>query len=381
MLIRTLFLCLSIPAVLFGGSSAAQSKKVRFIVTADVSDNAARILSLAGSMNNWNPADSNYRFSKSGGGYELTVNLPLGLYEYKLTRGSWSTVETALSGTPLSNRRLDLKSDTTINLSVLQWQDNFKRVARAHTASENVKVIDTTFSMPQLSRTRRIWVYLPPGYQSSAKRYPVIYMHDGQNLFDSYTAGYGEWGVDELMDSLYLERVSMAIIVGIDHGDKERLTEYNPYDNDRFGKGRGDDYADFLAQTLKPYIDKTFRTLPAAKHTAIAGSSMGGLISMYTAARYPLAFGKAGVFSPSFWIAPEIYSFVAQKKPSKQMFYFVAGDLESKEMVPDMKKMYDQLLMQGTAPKRVFLKHAADGTHSEWFWHREFADFYKWIMD
>jgi predicted alpha/beta superfamily hydrolase len=376
---KTLF-TLCVLFLFASGFSAAQTKKIQFTVTARVKTDPSAVLFLAGSMNNWNPADTNYRFSKSGNAYQLKLNLPQDVYEYKITRGSWQTVETGEGGKPLSNRTLNLKSDTIINLSVSQWQDNYKTPARKHTLSQNVQIIDTAFHIPQLGRTRRLWIYLPPDYQTSRKRYPVIYMHDGQNLFDSYTSGYGEWGVDEVMDSLYLEEASMAIIVGIDHSGSERLTEYNPWSNERFGKGRGDDYADFLAQTLKPFIDGKFRTLAAAKHTAVAGSSMGGLISMYTAAKYPAVFGKAGVFSPSFWIAPEIYGFVAKGKPTKQKFYFVAGDLESKEMVPDMQKMHEQLLRQGLAPKRAFIKHAADGRHSEWFWHREFPDFYKWIM-
>ena len=375
------FLYVLVLPIFFFQFSVAQTKRVHFIVTTQAKPNASKVLSLAGSMNNWNPADTNYRFSESPEGYELKVDLPPGTYEYKITRCSWETVETAANGEPVYNRSLLLKNDTVINQNVQQWQDNFETPLRRHTASKNVMIIDTAFNVPQLGGTRRIWVYLPSDYQSSVKRYPVIYMHDGQNLFDSYTAGYGEWGVDELMDSLFLQKVPMAIVVGIDHFGKDRLTEYNPWSNERFGKGRGDEYADFLAQTLKPFIDKKLRTLSSAKNTIVAGSSMGGLISMYTAAKYPEVFGKAGVFSPSFWIAPEVYNFVKTTKPAKQRFYFVAGDLESNDMVPDMQKMYDQLLVQGRNKKRIFLKHAPDGRHSEWFWHREFPDFYKWIMN
>ena len=172
----------------------------------------------------------------------------------------------------------------------------------------------------------------------------------------------------------------MAIIVGIDHGDQHRLTEYNPFDNERFGKGRGDDYVDFIVQTLKPFIDKTYQTKSSARHTTIAGSSMGGLISMYAMAKYPQVFGKAGVFSPAFWVAPAIYTYLADKKLPKHKIYFVAGDMESNEMVPDMKKLHGQLLSQGVKSKQMLLKAAPDGKHSEWFWHREFPAFYNWIM-
>jgi predicted alpha/beta superfamily hydrolase len=118
--------------------------------------------------------------------------------------------------------------------------------------------------MPQLGRQRRIWIYLPAGYTSSPKRYPVIYMHDGQNLFDDYTSGYGEWGIDEMMDKVSPQ--NQCIIVGIDHGGDFRVTEYDPYDS-KYGKGRGDDYVEFLVKALKPYIDAHYKTIADAKHT------------------------------------------------------------------------------------------------------------------
>ena len=205
-------------------------------------------------------------------------------------------------------------------------------------------------------------------------------MNDGQNLFDLHTSGFGEWGVDELMDSLYKQKQAMAIIVGIDNGNQYRMTEYNPFSNMQFGEGRGDEYVDFLAQTLKPFVDQKFRTKRSASNTIIAGSSMGGLISLYATAKYPGVFGKAGIFSPAFWIAPEIYGYLSESKIQNPKIYFVAGDLESNTMVPDMKKMYDQLLIQGIKKKQMTFKTAADGRHSEWFWHREFPEFFNWII-
>ena len=205
-------------------------------------------------------------------------------------------------------------------------------------------------------------------------------MNDGQNLFDLHTSGFGEWGVDELLDSLYKQKQAMAIIVGIDNGNQYRLTEYNPFSNMQFGEGRGDEYVYFLAQTLKPFVDQKFRTKRSASNTIIAGSSMGGLISLYATAKYPGVFGKAGIFSPAFWIAPEIFGYLSESKIHNPKIYFVAGDLESNTMVPDMKKMYDQLLIQGIKKKQMTFKTAADGKHSEWFWHREFPEFFNWII-
>lgn len=378
-------LCVSVWFVSFFFISiicSAQPRNVRFVLkSSGVKSPGNREFYLAGSMNNWNPADSNFRFKKgTEHQFELKVSLPEGINEYKITRGSWATAESNNEGHSVSNRSLILKSDTVIHINIMQWQDNFESTGRKHTAGSNVQIIDSAFAIPQLSRKRRLWVYLPPDYQSSRKSYPVIYMHDGQNLFDSYTSGFGEWGIDETMDSLNRNKNAMAIIVGIDHGSEHRLTEYNPFSNERFGKGRGDEYVDFLAYTLKPFIDQKFRTKSSAKNTIIAGSSMGGLISMYAVAKYPGVFGKAGVFSPAFWISPEIFGYVSTRKMRKQRLYFIAGDLESNEMVPDMKRLYEQLLSQGVKPQQMQIKAAPDGKHSEWFWRREYPQFYKWIM-
>ncbi len=206
-------------------------------------------------------------------------------------------------------------------------------------------------------------------------------MQDGQNLFDKSTSGYGEWGVDEVLDSLSIMNVKESIIVGIDHGGENRLTEYNPFDNKQFGKGKGDQYADFIVKTLKPFVDEHYRTFKNKKHTSIAGSSMGALISMYTIAKYPTVFGNAGIFSPSFWIAPTFYDYLLKRNLKKSKIYLVAGQLESEDMVSDIKKIYDELILKGSRKSNLKLMIKPDGKHSEWFWHREFPEFYKWLIN
>src|SRR5688572_7394439 len=173
----------------------------------------------------------------------------------------------------------------------------------AGTLAENAYILDEAFYMPQLQRSRRIWLYLPPEYSASGKSYPVIYMHDGQNLFDATTAfGGAEWGIDETLNTVK----NKCIIVGIDNGGAKRINEYNFYDNEQHGAGEGRAYVSFIVDTLKPYIDKTYRTLADRDHTFTAGSSLGGLISFYAAMWYPQVFGGGGIFSPAFWIVPHI---------------------------------------------------------------------------
>jgi predicted alpha/beta superfamily hydrolase len=337
---------------------------------------------LAGDFNNWNPGLAIFRFQPAGTlNYKLLLNIPPGKHEFKVTRGSWDKAEVLAGGKqPAPNRLIDLKRDTVIHMTIANWADEFKQQPAQHTFSKNVRILDTAFQMPQLGKKRRIWIYLPAGYQASKKNFPVLYMHDGQNLFDKVTSGYGEWGVDEVLDSLSKNSGKQMIVVGIDHGGKDRITEYNPYDS-QYGKGEGKAYVDFLVKTLKPYIDATFRTLKDPGHTAIAGSSMGGLISMYAIARYPEVFGNAGIFSPAFWLAPDLYGEVSRllPNPGEQRIYFVAGALETKTMLPDLEKMYHQLDPSGRNAK-IRLKEASDGKHSEWFWHREFPAFATFIF-
>lgn len=131
-----------------------------------------------------------------------------------------------------------------IECAIATWRDDYPDEEKQHTASKNVRVLDTAFFMPQLNRSRRIWVYLPPGYDAGKRKYPVLYMHDGQNLFDNFTSGFGEWGVDEWLDSLGLLGKQECIVVGIDNGSK-RLNEYNPFYNNEYGEGEGDRYLIF----------------------------------------------------------------------------------------------------------------------------------------
>ncbi|MBD3748187.1 MAG: alpha/beta hydrolase [Sphingobacteriales bacterium] len=336
---------------------------------------------LAGNFNQWNPKDSSSEFYlQSNKKWVCNLNLRSGNYQFKITKGSWGSVECFADGSSIQNHEINLLKDTTIIIRPEAFSDEVTLKEIQHTLSAQVHILDSTFYMPQLHRYRRIWIYLPKDYQNVARKYPVIYMQDGQNLFDKATSSYGEWGVDEVLDSLSLKNVAESIIVGIDHGGEFRLNEYHPYDNDRFGKGQGDAYVDFVVQTLKPYVDKNFRTLAQAKYTSIVGSSMGGLISMYAIAKYPNVFGNAGVFSPSFWIAPKLYDFVHQQKNYQLRIYFVAGAHESEDMAGDMEKMYQLLLKDGLPKENMKLAIKADGKHSEWFWHREFPDFYKWLV-
>jgi predicted alpha/beta superfamily hydrolase len=339
---------------------------------------SAKTLFLAGDFNNWNPGDTNWQLQPAARSYQLIKSLPTGKYSFKVTKGNWQTVECSATGKGIDNRSITIAHDTTIILNIADWQDNYPVVEKKHTASPNVHIISEKFDMPQLGRQRRVWIYLPAGYASAHKKYPVIYMHDGQNLFDDYTSGYGEWGIDELMGKMPVAK--QCIIVGIDHGGEYRITEYDPYDT-KYGKGRGDDYVDFLAKTLKPYIDANYRTKKDARHTTVAGSSMGGIISMYAVLKYPDVFGNGGIFSPAFWILPEIYKFAEQQKiPAKTRFYFVCGDSEDDTMVADMRKMADIVHKKGISENNAPETIIPGAHHNEKQWNGDFPGFYNWLV-
>jgi predicted alpha/beta superfamily hydrolase len=203
-------------------------------------------------------------------------------------------------------------------------------------------------------------------------------MHDGQNVFDEATSAYGEWGVDEALDTLGAQHKEI-IVVAIDNGGDKRLNEYSPYDMEQYGKGEGDPYLDFLVQTLKPYIDKKYRTKKDEKNTFIAGSSMGGLISFYAILKYPKVFGAAGVFSPAFWITPQLKNIDPKKaKKVKGKIYFYAGLQEGEHMVPDMLNVFEQMRRHSKAKMKTVIR--AEGKHNEPTWREEFPLFYRWML-
>jgi len=340
---------------------------------------ATEVIYIAGNFNNWNPKDELTRLTKETDGKFAIVfpNAAAGDYEYKFTRGGWETVETTADGRQIANRSLKLMSDTILNIDIVGWSEGKPRQI-AHSMNSNVKILDSAFDIPQLGRKRRVWIYLPKNYEQSKTRYPVLYMHDGQNLFDNATSFAGEWGLDESLDSAKKQ----CILVGIDNGGTKRMNEYNPYDNESFGKGEGDLYVDFIVKTLKPYIDKKFRTKKDAANTLIAGSSMGGLISMYAVIKYPKVFGKAGVFSPAFWVAPGLKDAIEKKvKPSTHKnlrIYFYGGDQEGGEMVRGMLYIFELMRHKGSPKMKVRIN--AEGKHNEPTWREEFPAFYQWIM-
>ncbi|WP_339723254.1 alpha/beta hydrolase-fold protein [uncultured Paraglaciecola sp.] len=248
-------------------------------------------------------------------------------------------------------------------------------------ATTNVEVLPYQFAMPELDRQRRVRVYLPPSYHTSEKSFPVIYMHDGQNLFDDKTAFAGEWGVDETLNELAEKQGLEVIVVGIDNDADFRMNELSPWENKRFGAAQGKQYMDFIVEVVKPYIDTNFRTQSDRLHTAIMGSSMGALISHYAIHAYPQVFSKAGIFSPSYWYSQDVFSFSKLKKAQLDArLYVMYGDKEGDGMIADTDKMQRQLRQQGHPRKNTVFKRVPNGEHNEQLWRTEFSDAIQWLF-
>ncbi|RKS53483.1 putative alpha/beta superfamily hydrolase [Gillisia mitskevichiae] len=247
-------------------------------------------------------------------------------------------------------------------------------------SSASKSVSSFLIDAPQLDTIKKIWVYLPKTYTPNAKKYPVLYLQDAQNLFDRSTSYSGEWKVDETLDSLDLP----LIVIGIEHGNEKRIDELTPYPHPEYKGGKADAYLDFILNTLKPKIDSLYNTSPTAKNTFIGGSSLGGLFAYYATLKHPDIFGKALVFSPSFWYSEDIFNLTESAELnslSKNQFYFRAGEKESETMVPLMLKMKELLSSKQISEAQINIEAVPNGEHNEAFWASLFPEAALWLMD
>jgi predicted alpha/beta superfamily hydrolase len=289
---------------------------------------------------------------------------------------SWFDSEISLQGVYMRRASTCFVSFLLILIFISQ-----PRAQEQHTLTGEFRT-HKSFHSRFLSADRDVLVYLPPGYDANKKqRYPVLYLHDGQNLFDGATSFIkgAEWRVDETAQSLIQSKaIKPVIIVGIYNAGKDRMDEYTPTaDAKRKMGGKADLYGRMIVEELKPFIDSTYRTLRDAKNTGLGGSSLGGLVSLYLALKYPNVFGEAAVVSPSVWWDKKmiVREVEAMKKRSRLRIWLDTGTKEggnkseAEETITNARQLRDALVAKGWKEGKDIKYFEAEGAeHNERAW-------------
>jgi predicted alpha/beta superfamily hydrolase len=318
-------------------------------------------------LGNWNPM----RVKLNNLGNQHIITIPIKIsenVEFKFTRGSWQTEALDDAGNIPPNNTLIAYNDTTINFDIFKW---------GNTTNNNTfkgQITGTLRYHPQFEGKgiipRNIVVWLPPDYEvDTLKRYPVLYMHDGQNLFDPSTSSFGtDWQMDETADSLIRQgKIKPLIIVGI-YCTENRTAEYARDDTSKL-------YMDFVVNELKPFIDKNYRTLPDRENCYTGGSSAGGLISFKLHWEHNDVFSKALCFSPAFkieWI--DYVKVVENSKNKKPINVYIANggkgiDVRLQPGIDDMIKALEK--KQYKLNKDYFVNIYPNDNHSEADWAKQ----------
>lgn len=358
--------------------------RVTFILTSPdlPSDTSVYITGSVEQLGSWNPgkvkmeAKGNHTWTK-----EIIISRALSI-EYKYTLGSWEREGANANGSPLSNHVVNVSKDTTVKDTVLFWTKAGRQrvnhgqitgTVRYHRALKGVGIQD-----------RDLIVWLPPGYEAeTSRRYPVLYMHDGQNVFDPVTSSFGtDWSIDETADDLIKKKsIAPVIVVGI-YNTSERMREYTPGD-------KGTAYMNFVVKTVKPLIDSTYRTKPDRKNTIVGGSSAGGMISFMLVWEHPAVFSKAICMSPAFRnpVAAGGWNYVKVVQNSngkkKDIFFYIDNGgigLES-QLQPGIDEMLSALKSKGYKEAEDFIFiHDPTAQHFESAWAKRFPNALKLVL-
>lgn len=358
---------------------SAIQRKVRINLQSLEEDD--RPVYLTGDFNNWNPLDVAYEMSKTDAGYsfELEIGKPDPV-AFKFTRGGWENVEIDRYGNITGNRVI-APTDTQRDEVVERWRVNWSPFKKEFFPL--TKLVSDNFKIPQLKKTRRVWALLPYDYHQSKKRYPVIYLQDAQNLFNEGSE-FGNWEIDKKLSILAEYGRGDIIVVAVEHGHEERTREYLLGKNKILKGAQGKKMIRFMADTLKPYIDRKYRTKPDREYTGIGGSSLGGLISIYAGFLYPEVYSKLMIFSPSLWAAPDLhFSMLPLLESFESRMYMYAGDNESRFLLKHVNNFVKQLKsdLSKTDSSIVINKRIRPGgTHSEFYWAQEFPRALEWLF-
>lgn len=375
-------------ALLLGGKG-----ETRFVVTVPPDTPADAVVHVAGDFQGWQPGANAWRLERRRDGrYEIVLpDLPRADLQFKFTRGSWATVEKGGRGEEIANRTVTLRPGKKYEFTVAAWADGgLEPPARESTVVGEMQLR----SFPGFANGRTVRVWLPPDYATSGRRYPVLYLWDGQNLFDDATSFVGEWKIDETMTRIAEEDPARAwIVVGLDNGGGDRRDEYTPWPFGPRGGGGGVRHLRELVQTLIPKIDAEYRTRATREGRAIGGSSLGGLMTLYATFERPDVFGAGLAFSPSLqWGEPSALPWFARKgRPENVRLYVDMGALETgrlsdqddngvSDALDQLRRFRDEVLRLDTDETRdTRLVEDPAGKHHESAWSRRFPAAFTWM--
>ena len=356
----------------------AQSKPVihvTFILTSrDLpSDTPVYITGSVEQLGTWNPGKvkmepkGDHTWSK-----EITVSRPVSI-EYKYTLGTWEREGADANGSPLANFVAEVSQDKTVKDTVLFW------TTAGRQRVNHGQITGTVRYHRKMSgegiQDRDLVVWLPPGYETdTTRRYPVIYMHDGQNIFDPVTSAFGvDWSIDETVDDLIRKKsIEPVIVVGI-YNTSDRMKEYTPGD-------KGTVYMNFVVRVVKPFIDSTYRTKADRNNTIVGGSSAGGTISFMLVWEHPDIFSKAICMSPAFQsLSPGGWDYArvvqSSKGKKKNVFFYIdnGGIGLDSQLQPGIDAMLTALRSEGYEDGKDFV-FVCDPTakHFEADWAKRF---------
>ena len=351
--------------------------RVTFILTSPdlPDDTSVYITGSLEQLGTWNPGrvkmepKGDHTWTK-----EISIDRALSI-EYKYTLGTWEREGADANGSPLANFIANVSADKAVKDTVRFWTKGARQrvnhgqitgTVRYHRGLKGVGLLD-----------RDLVVWLPPGYEAEKKRrYPVIYMQDGQNIFDPVTSAFGvDWSIDETADELIRKKsIEPVIVVGI-YNTSDRMKEYTPGE-------KGTAYMNFVVQTVKPFIDSTYRTLADRQHTIVGGSSAGGTISFMLVWEHPDVFSKAVCMSPAFkslssggWDYTRVVQ--SSRGPKKNIFIYLdngALGLDS-QLQPGIDAMLTALKVKGyQAGKDFIFLRDPTAKHSEADWAKRFPN-------
>ncbi len=354
--------------------------QLNFVLTTDEDD--MRPVYISGNFNGWCTQDERFMMERIEDGlyhyrFPDDFDYPAELL-YKFTKGDWSEVEIDRYGNRTENRSCTQHAGVRRE-HVDKWRKNW--LPFRNNFLPIVELISDQFEMPQLGKKRRIWALLPHDYSESDEHYPVMYLQDAQNLFNE-NAQYGNWEIDKKLAVMSEYRIGKIIIIAIEHAEKDRIKEYN-VGRTVLGSGEGKKYLRFITETLKPFVDSSYRTKTERQYTGIGGSSMGGLVSIFGGMLYPEVYGKLMIFSPSLWVVPKTnFSEMDYFEPQDMKIYLYAGGDESATMIRHVKKFQKSMSAGKELEEKIRIKLSINmhGKHNENYWSDEFPKAIEWLF-